>query len=55
MFKHRTFSSTKISYTNEYEIDNQEKLIAKIAKMAVCPVCNSKINKDHEREIKKDT
>lgn len=46
---------TKISYTNEYEIENQEKLIVKISKMDVCPVCKSKITKDHVHEINKET
>jgi len=46
---------TKVSYTNEYEIENQEKLIMKISKMDVCPVCKSKITQDHVHEINKET
>lgn len=41
----------KISYANETEIDKQEKLIEKISKMDICPVCKSKITQEHMDEI----
>ncbi len=37
----------KISYSNEYEIGKQNKIIENIAKMDVCPLCKSKITKEH--------
>lgn len=44
----------KISGTNEYEIDKQEKLIEKISKMDVCPMCLSKITKEHLDSMHKE-
>ena len=37
----------KISYTNEYEIEKQENLKEKISKIDICPVCKSKVTKEH--------
>lgn len=37
----------KITGANEYEIDKQKKLIEKISKMDICPLCQSKITKEH--------
>jgi len=45
----------KTFHTNEYEIDRQNKLIDKISKMDVCPVCKNKITEDHVKEIKDET
>jgi len=45
----------KISYSNEKEIEKANNLIEKISKMDVCPVCKSKITKDHMETIHKDT
>jgi len=42
----------KISYTNEFEIDKQKKLIEKISKIDICPLCKSKITKEHLSSIK---
>jgi chromosome segregation protein len=41
----------KLSYTNEYEIERQNKLIHDISKMDVCPLCKSKITKEHIASI----
>lgn len=45
----------KVAYTNEYEIDKQNKLIEKISRMDICPVCKSKITKDHIHSIQQET
>jgi chromosome segregation protein len=45
----------KVSGTNEYEIDKQNKLMEKIAKMDVCPICKNKITPDHLDTIHKET
>ena len=45
----------KISGTNEYEVDKQNKLIEKISKMDVCPICKSKITSEHVESIHKET
>ncbi len=37
----------KLSSTNEYEIDKQNQLVQKISKMDICPLCKSKITKEH--------
>lgn len=44
----------KVSYTNEYAIDRQNKMIDKISKIDVCPVCKSKITEDHVHSIEKE-
>ncbi|MFH1918105.1 MAG: chromosome segregation SMC family protein, partial [Nanoarchaeota archaeon] len=45
----------KISYANEIEIDRENKLIDKISKMDVCPVCKSQITEEHIDCINKET
>lgn len=42
----------KITNRNEFEISEQNKLIEKISKMDVCPVCKSHITDDHISHIK---
>lgn len=42
------------TYVGESEIENQEKTIEKISKMDICPVCKSKITKDHLELIRKE-
>lgn len=44
----------KISGTNEYEINKEEKNIEKISKMDICPMCKSKITREHIDEIHKE-
>ncbi|GBE20633.1 chromosome partition protein Smc [archaeon BMS3Abin17] len=44
----------KISYTNSYEIDKQNKIRENISKMDICPLCKSKITKDHISSIHKE-
>ena len=44
----------KISYANESEIEKQNQLIEKISKMDFCPVCKSRITKEHIDLIKKE-
>tara|TARA_Y100000310_G_scaffold281663_1_gene302275 strand:+ start:1464 stop:4319 length:2856 start_codon:yes stop_codon:yes gene_type:complete len=41
----------KISYTNSYEIEKQEKLKNKISKIDVCPVCKSKVTEKHAKIV----
>jgi chromosome segregation protein len=43
----------KITYTDEYEIEKQEKLKEKISKIDICPVCKSKVTKKHIDLVKK--
>ena len=45
----------KISYANEQEIERQNKMIDKISKIDICPVCKSKITKEHIHSIKGET
>src|SRR3989339_278642 len=45
----------KVTYTNEYEIDKQEKLIENISKIDICPVCKSKVTKEHIHSIHEET
>lgn len=40
--------------TKEYEIEKQKELATTIAAMDVCPVCKSKITKDHVHDISKE-
>jgi chromosome segregation protein len=44
----------KASAAGEYEIDRQKKLIEKISKMDVCPLCQSRITKEHLDIMHKD-
>jgi chromosome segregation protein len=45
----------KIAYTNEYEIDKQNKLIEKISRMDICPVCKNRITESHIHSIQQET
>jgi len=42
----------KIAYTNELEIENNQKIIDKVSKIDVCPVCKSKITENHLNHIR---
>ncbi|HTY43936.1 MAG TPA: chromosome segregation SMC family protein [Patescibacteria group bacterium] len=44
----------KLSYTDEYEIERQNKVAEDIAKMDVCPLCKSKITKEHILSINRE-
>jgi len=44
----------KISGANEYEIDKENKIIEKISKMDICPLCKNKITSEHIDSIHKD-
>ncbi len=44
----------KVSYINEAEIEKQQRLIEKIAKMDKCPLCKSKITDEHMKSINKE-
>ena len=43
----REMELEKISYSNENEIEKKNNLIEKISKMDICPLCKSKITKEH--------
>lgn len=47
----REMELEKIIHTNEYEISNQEKVIEKIEKLDICPLCKSKITSEHIASI----
>ncbi len=51
----REIELEKIAHTNEHEIDNQNNLIEKISKIDICPVCKSKVTKEHLKDIQKET
>lgn len=51
----REIELEKIAHTNEHEIDNQNKLLEKISKIDICPVCKSKVTKEHLKEIERET
>ena len=42
----------KVSYTNDYEIEKQEKLKESISKIDICPVCKSNVTKEHIKDVK---
>ncbi len=44
----------KKTFVNEAEIENQNKIIEKISKMDICPICKSKITPEHLKEIKSE-
>ena len=50
----REIELEKVSGANEYEIDKQTKLVGKISKMDVCPLCKNKITQTHIDEMHKD-
>src|SRR3989344_3275463 len=45
----------KISSNREYEIDKQSKIIERISKIDICPLCKSRITEGHVHEINKET
>ena len=51
----REIELERISSANETEIDKEDKLIEKISKMDICPVCKSKITEAHVHEINQET
>jgi chromosome segregation protein len=52
--KQREKMLDKLSSTGEYEINKQEKLIEKISKMDICPLCQSRITKEHIDSMHKE-
>lgn len=44
----------KLSYVNEIEISTQSKLIEKISKMDICPLCKSRITQEHISSINQE-
>jgi len=44
----------KVSYSGENEIESQEKIIDKISKMDICPLCKNEITENHICSIKKE-
>jgi chromosome segregation protein len=50
----REIELEKVSYSDEKEIEKSNHLMEKISKMDICPVCKSKITKDHVENIHKD-
>jgi len=45
----------KISYANESEIERQNKLMQKISRIDICPICRNKITKEHIESINRET
>ena len=45
----------KVSYTNEYEIEKQNKLKNNILKIDVCPLCKTQITSEHKNSINNKT
>jgi len=50
----RVIELEKISFSNEKEIEKQNKINETIAKMDICPLCKSKITKEHMGNIHKE-
>ncbi|MEK6833768.1 MAG: chromosome segregation SMC family protein, partial [Nanoarchaeota archaeon] len=50
----RQIELEKISFSGENEIEKEEKIIETISKMDVCPLCKSKITKNHMETIHKE-
>jgi len=44
----------KVTHTNEYEIEKQNSMVSKIAGLDICPLCKSKITKEHIGHIRDD-
>ncbi|MBT4376030.1 chromosome segregation protein SMC, partial [archaeon] len=51
----REIDLEKLTNRNEFEISEQSKLLEKIAKIDVCPVCKSKITEEHLCSIKDES
>lgn len=45
----------KVSYNNEKEIERLNKIVENISRMDTCPLCKSKITKEHVSSIKTET
>jgi len=45
----------KVSYNNEKEIERLNKVVENISKMDTCPLCKSKITKEHVSSIRSET
>ena len=45
----------KVSSNLDYEIEKQKKLIEKIPKVGICPLCKNKITENHIHSISKET
>ena len=45
----------KETHTSEYEINKLNNLVSDISKLDVCPLCKSKVTKDHIKNIKDET
>ncbi|MFH1801391.1 MAG: chromosome segregation SMC family protein [archaeon] len=50
----REIELEKISYAHESEVENQDKIIEKISKIDICPLCKSKITKEHLHSIQSE-
>ncbi len=50
----REIELEKISFSSEKEIEKQNKITETIGKMDICPLCKSKITKDHIESIHKE-
>ncbi len=50
----REIELEKIAYSNENEIEKQNKIKSTISKMDICPLCKSKITKEHIEQISKE-
>jgi len=44
----------KLIHTNEYEVENQKKIVNKVSSMDFCPLCRNKITLNHVSCIKKE-
>ena len=53
--KSREIELNKIVHTDEFEVEKQTKIIEKVSKMDVCPLCRNKITSEHVGCIKKET
>jgi len=51
----REIELEKTSYANECEIEKQKKLIERISKMDICPICKNRITEQHICSINADT
>jgi chromosome segregation protein len=45
----------KLSHTNEHQVETENKLIEKISKMDICPICKNKITEKHMSSIREET
>jgi len=48
----REIELEKINSTSESEIENQNKILERISKLDICPICKNKITPEHMKEIK---